>query len=89
MSFCTRIKEKEKQKFPKFDQIKIEPERIWTLLIAHIPIVIGEPGTVTDIIKTKLKKIGINYCAVKLLQKGSFFRNGKISLENDENFVRI
>ena len=64
-----RINEKEKEKIEKYQQLRLEIERLWGLKTSAIPIVIGSLGAISCQLKGHLKRVEIDNIKLIDMQK--------------------
>ena len=64
-----RIEEKELEKISKYQDLKIEIERLWEKQATVVPIVIGSLGTIPRDLREHLRMIGLESISPNQLQK--------------------
>ena len=73
-----RVKEKEKEKVEKYQDLKKEIKRLWKLGNVEIaPVVVGALGSVSAEFERWMGKLGIT-CNVGVMQKSVLFRTTRI-----------
>ena len=73
-----RVKEKEKEKVEKYQDLKKEIKRLWKLgNVEIVPVVVGALGSVSAEFERWMGKLGIT-CNVGVMQKSVLFRNTRI-----------
>ena len=71
------ILEFSKEKIEKYQDLRREIEKLWSINTSVVPIVVGALGTVTNHLGKYLKKIGV-IATVKLLQKAALLGTARI-----------
>ena len=64
-----RIQEKENEKVNKYQDLRIEIERLWEMKTTTVPVVIGSLGAIPAQLKEQLKRLGIKCCNIANIQK--------------------
>ena len=64
-----RIEEKELEKIRKYQDLKIEIERLWEKQATVVPVVIGSLGAIPRDLKKHLRTIGLKSISPRQLQK--------------------
>ena len=73
-----RVKEKEKEKVEKYQDLKKEIKRLWKLgNVEIVPVVVGALGSVSAEFETWMGKLGIT-CNVGVIQKSVLLRTTRI-----------
>ena len=73
-----RVKEKEKEKVEKYQDLKKEIKRLWKLgNVEIVPVVVGALGSVSAEFERWMGKLGIT-CNVGVMQKSVLFRTTRI-----------
>ena len=73
-----RVKEKEKEKVEKYQDLKKEIKRLWKLgNVEIVPVVVGPLGSVSAEFERWMGKLGIT-CNVGVMQKSVLFRTTRI-----------
>ena len=73
-----RVKEKEKEKMEKYQDLKKEIKRLWKLgNVEIVPVVVGALGSVSAEFERWMGKLGIT-CNVGVMQKSVLFRTTRI-----------
>ena len=73
-----RVKEKEKEKVEKYQNLKKEIKRLWKLgNVEIVPVVVGALGSVSAEFERWMGKLGIT-CNVGVMQKSVLFRTTRI-----------
>ena len=65
----SRIEEKELEKISKYQDLKIEIERLWEKQATGVPVVIGSLGTIPRELRKHLRTIGLESISPSQLQK--------------------
>ena len=64
-----RIEEKELEKISKYQDLKIEIERLWQKQVTVVPVVIGSLGAIPRDLRKHLRAIGLESISASQLQK--------------------
>ena len=64
-----RIEEKELEKISKYQDLKIEPERLWEKQATEVPVMIGSLGAIPRDLRKHLRTIGLESILPSQLQK--------------------
>ena len=73
----SEIFEKEKEKIEKYQDLRREIAKLWSIKTSVVPIVVGALGTVTNNLGKHLKTIGVT-ATVELLQKAALLGTARI-----------
>ena len=71
------ILEKEKEKIKKYEDVRREIGKLWSIKTSVIPVVVGALGTVTNNLGKHLNAIGVT-ATVELLQKAALLGTARI-----------
>ena len=64
-----RIEEKEKEKIEKYQELRIELERLWEMKTMTVPVVIGSLGAISKQFKEHLQRLNIEKISLIDIQK--------------------
>ena len=76
-----RIEEKELEKISKYQDLKIEIERLWEKQAPVVPVVIGSLGAIPRDLRKHLRKIGLESISPNQLQRTVLLETAHILLK--------
>ena len=74
----TRVKDKNREKIEKYQDLKMEVARLWQTEVEVVPIIIGALGIIPDDLERNLGKVGCTNLEPGLLQKSVLLATARI-----------
>ena len=74
----SRIDQKEQEKIQKYQDLKVEVERLWERKAIVVPVVIGAQGAIPKALTKHLKTLGIDKISPAQLQKAALLGTANI-----------